>query len=111
MIRRPPRSTLFPYTTLFRSRHQVRLQHRCGPGRLPDELAAAREMVIPRALGAGPQAGEAQPAHRARPEQSFRVGRGGAPVLTEDGRDRLERLTRGLPKAPQALVTPHRSPP
>src|SRR5437016_11651176 len=24
MIRRPPRSTLFPYTTLFRSRRQVR---------------------------------------------------------------------------------------
>src|SRR2546426_3842830 len=23
MIRRPPRSTLFPYTTLFRSRHDV----------------------------------------------------------------------------------------
>src|SRR2546430_11207317 len=23
MIRRPPRSTLFPYTTLFRSRHQL----------------------------------------------------------------------------------------
>src|SRR3712207_9281512 len=29
MIRRPPRSTLFPYTTLFRSRHQqpARTQH------------------------------------------------------------------------------------
>src|SRR2546422_7430408 len=25
MIRRPPRSTLFPYTTLFRSNHQPRL--------------------------------------------------------------------------------------
>src|SRR5256885_5347958 len=25
MIRRPPRSTLFPYTTLFRSRHFLRL--------------------------------------------------------------------------------------
>src|SRR5947199_10747961 len=25
MIRRPPRSTLFPYTTLFRSRHADRL--------------------------------------------------------------------------------------
>src|SRR5258705_1416492 len=25
MIRRPPRSTLFPYTTLFRSRHAVTL--------------------------------------------------------------------------------------
>src|SRR5256885_12221233 len=24
MIRRPPRSTLFPYTTLFRSQHQAR---------------------------------------------------------------------------------------
>src|SRR3990172_6765270 len=28
MIRRPPRSTLFPYTTLFRSRPEVRV--RCG---------------------------------------------------------------------------------
>src|SRR5437868_13038959 len=33
MIRRPPRSTLFPYTTLFRSR---RLEHG------PDDLRAAR---------------------------------------------------------------------
>src|SRR2546422_8561902 len=30
MIRRPPRSTLFPYTTLFRSRE------RCGDGRTLD---------------------------------------------------------------------------
>src|SRR2546426_2000691 len=28
MIRRPPRSTLFPYTTLFRSRHPRRGHHR-----------------------------------------------------------------------------------
>src|SRR2546429_9133805 len=28
MIRRPPRSTLFPYTTLFRSRPHRRLAHR-----------------------------------------------------------------------------------
>src|SRR2546422_7401901 len=27
MIRRPPRSTLFPYATLFRSRHQPRAEH------------------------------------------------------------------------------------
>src|SRR2546421_7526195 len=31
MIRRPPRSTLFPYTTLFRSVHQI-----------PDALPSAR---------------------------------------------------------------------
>src|SRR3712207_8370989 len=28
MIRRPPRSTLFPYTTLFRSRHLLRAERR-----------------------------------------------------------------------------------
>src|SRR6266852_6877649 len=34
MIRRPPRSTLFPYTTLFRSPRPSRPQHRAGQ-RLP----------------------------------------------------------------------------
>src|SRR2546430_11400102 len=40
MIRRPPRSTLFPYTTLFRSpssggRRQTRSARRCWTGRAP----------------------------------------------------------------------------
>src|SRR5690349_24198287 len=30
MIRRPPRSTLFPYTTLFRSRRSRSLRRRCA---------------------------------------------------------------------------------
>src|SRR5258706_1646906 len=33
MIRRPPRSTLFPYTTLFRSRSALRHSIRCCRGR------------------------------------------------------------------------------
>src|SRR5690348_18120892 len=34
MIRRPPRSTLFPYTTLFRSRSEIRrVLARCHHGR------------------------------------------------------------------------------
>src|SRR5438445_8439740 len=33
MIRRPPRSTLFPYTTLFRSGSSKCVDHRCGTGR------------------------------------------------------------------------------
>src|SRR5256886_17417619 len=33
MIRRPPRSTLFPYTTLFRSRGTHPLPPRCAPRR------------------------------------------------------------------------------
>src|SRR2546430_12152770 len=36
MIRRPPRSTLFPYTTLFRSRRAL-------PARLQARFAAAEE--------------------------------------------------------------------
>src|SRR3712207_7390257 len=43
MIRRPPRSTLFPYTTLFRSSAQ---------SALPEVLRAARQLAQP-ILGRG----------------------------------------------------------
>src|SRR2546427_2937546 len=48
MIRRPPRSTLFPYTTLFRSNRQVdgRLAREAAP-----ELANAGGTVGSRHLG------------------------------------------------------------
>src|SRR2546430_16668978 len=46
MIRRPPRSTLFPYTTLFRSPRRVpatgRRRHRLPPRELP-RRASVRE--------------------------------------------------------------------
>src|SRR5260370_30386020 len=38
MIRRPPRSTLFPYTTLFRSL----LRRRSGAGRFPGRIREIR---------------------------------------------------------------------
>src|SRR5256885_13578972 len=43
MIRRPPRSTLFPYTTLFRSNHLFRLGHSSPLHGLlgPEEMARA----------------------------------------------------------------------
>src|SRR3712207_8274423 len=41
MIRRPPRSTLFPYTTLFRStRAMLRAAVELGPGNPSDEATA-----------------------------------------------------------------------
>src|SRR2546426_11294314 len=56
MIRRPPRSTLFPYTTLFRSRRQD------GAGRpLPDDV------VRPRAAADLARAGDRLPRGGARP--------------------------------------------
>src|SRR2546425_1965577 len=39
MIRRPPRSTLFPYTTLFRSVHRRAARRRRGPDRAAHRLA------------------------------------------------------------------------
>src|SRR3712207_7228875 len=45
MIRRPPRSTLFPYTTLFRSEHEL-----VEVGRL---LAMTRLLTLTGAGGAG----------------------------------------------------------
>src|SRR2546427_12326950 len=53
MIRRPPRSTLFPYTTLFRSRHRERARavrerlHR-EPDREPHQpRAGAEDPLLP----------------------------------------------------------------
>src|SRR3712207_7642037 len=57
MIRRPPRSTLFPYTTLFRSQAQQR--HELV------EAGGHRELLGRDAVGAAPQEPARQPgAHR-----------------------------------------------
>src|SRR3712207_7782384 len=55
MIRRPPRSTLFPYTTLFRSRVGRARGGRRGPGDLRGRRAGARDSrsVDPPADGGG----------------------------------------------------------
>src|SRR2546427_8297419 len=47
MIRRPPRSTLFPYTTLFRSDpvHRVR-RHHCGDGHHRAQRARGNHQVV-----------------------------------------------------------------
>src|SRR5258708_11103684 len=57
MIRRPPRSTLFPYTTLFRSGARIRRwigNARCPrPSTVPaGDLHRARLSVLPRGLAA-----------------------------------------------------------
>src|SRR3712207_7300494 len=57
MIRRPPRSTLFPYTTLFRSAGA-----RAPPARLPRGVPAAAAVRLRRHAGAAPPDAGAGPA-------------------------------------------------
>src|SRR2546429_9957111 len=69
MIRRPPRSTLFPYTTLFRSRHSSRASvpatHRLAPAAPEDPLGSIFvHKLVERASQRGPPKGLCQQAHR-----------------------------------------------
>src|SRR2546427_10397248 len=98
MIRRPPRSTLFPYTTLFRSGSPVRCgrtapgrrQGRCGADRAhrwrfrwhAEELTMSQDDT--RDLGT-PQAGKVAPeavALRAQPRPVTRLNRRTLAMLT-----------------------------
>src|SRR2546430_10875656 len=45
MIRRPPRSTLFPYTTLFRSPHRYRDAEARAPGEVPRPAGAGGRVL------------------------------------------------------------------
>src|SRR5256885_10503041 len=73
MIRRPPRSTLFPYTTLFRSQGEQVFSHEAGePGALRRccrELPDRAALLHPRADG---------------PQRSDRL----CPEVRRDGPDR-----------------------
>src|SRR3712207_7988899 len=47
MIRRPPRSSLFPYTTLFRSHARIDLLLDVDGRRVGDEIAAVQRVLAP----------------------------------------------------------------
>src|SRR5438034_5944514 len=81
MIRRPPRSTLFPYTTLFRSPRYVRLWHAGyswrdvfarppAPDAIEAQLAAvgSRPVELPRAT-TDEFGGHAEPIQQARSDR------------------------------------------
>src|SRR2546430_17152420 len=68
MIRRPPRSTLFPYTTLFRSaaRDPAGWRRRSLPGPRRSRPATGRGRARARSSPAGPYASLARLAGKAR---------------------------------------------
>src|SRR5258706_11003903 len=76
MIRRPPRSTLFPYTTLFRS-----LRSRRALPRLEARASHGRERASKNGLEDGP-----------RP-RLLAAGRGSRPARSEEHTSELQSLT------------------
>src|SRR5256885_10713828 len=92
MIRRPPRSTLFPYTTLFRSFDDVIASQLMEPeprdGRPDPEVSGSRNDEVPR---------NSAPRERQGPDLGGRRGvrvAGEAGVTLPDG-DRIVRVVRG----------------
>src|SRR3712207_9201206 len=59
MIRRPPRSTLFPYTTLFRSQGEIAVCRRAGrdldPAPVLESLERAEQVALVAVLEAAEQ--------------------------------------------------------
>src|SRR2546426_11748317 len=79
MIRRPPRSPLFPYTTLFRSHLRLVAQRPVAP--LPQQRVDRREEGGERLPRAGGRGDEGVPAPlNQRPGTALRLGRLGEPV-------------------------------
>src|SRR3712207_8719763 len=71
MIRRPPRSTLFPYTTLFRSRGRGRSPRDLSRCPAPPAAACSRTPPAPgRGRGSDPRWGSAGPASRSEEHTS-----------------------------------------
>src|SRR5438128_11200494 len=96
MIRRPPRSTLFPYTTLFRSP---------GPVDRLREAARRRGGFDVRRGGAGACADRAPQAHRRRRPGALGRGPGGAGEDTRRAQGRGAPMTKGPLDGRVAIVT------
>src|SRR2546429_9994643 len=113
MIRRPPRSTLFPYTTLFRSRDPVDVGGARAKARNPRVVREQRRRRVERRARRGRLAlGELTriPKARSRPAESIEMHhaeeepRAAVVRIAGDRRlERTDRVTVALGVAPQAI--------
>src|SRR3712207_7395664 len=81
MIRRPPRSTLCPYTTLFRSRGNRRVER--DPGAVRERVQDTGEVEPrpgPRVHDAPPPPGHGSGHHRTEDRKSTRLDSSHAPI-------------------------------
>src|SRR5256886_12236780 len=99
MIRRPPRSTLFPYTTLFRSQGTPRVRRTDGIQAVGNQLEVTLELVgrgVPGGVGFDPGSHEAD-------LQAERLVRVAATILLPPAPHLL-----AVPPQPGSQLGPHR---
>src|SRR2546422_1824193 len=101
MIRRPPRSTLFPYTTLFRSAQRGQIPAKDVETPLVGSEASCQGCDRP---GAGSDGGE---------EIELQRGQDGARILIELGDiaeiiEALDRIGAKRPRHPRSIASPKR---
>src|SRR2546426_9629171 len=99
MIRRPPRSTLFPYTTLFRSHFLARHEHPVGLQDLADHLVVRLDRLRDREIAVRPRAAARPQVERRHLEE----GEVGLARLEQDDVARSEEHTSEL-QSPCNLV-------
>src|SRR2546430_8343673 len=102
MIRRPPRSTLFPYTTLFRSRKGLRV---AAPGvvRVPGERVTGRGRASVRVAAVARRGREAQAAGPGQDRKSTRLNSSHSQISYAVFCLKKKKTTR----ATSSLITPH----
>src|SRR5256885_11203911 len=81
MIRRPPRSTLFPYTTLFRS-----VGYRCNPSREVNKSSNDYYHFVRLSFVLGRAAQTASPLYLGTPEQLYFIQRAFYEAVVPDSR-------------------------
>src|SRR2546422_11117094 len=96
MIRRPPRSTLFPYTTLFRSGREVRSRIEAQAVRAGGGLQVAREQIPDTAVGVAADGGKVGPTVARAARQRDRDARRRSPArdVQDMSRDAAHGATR-----------------
>src|SRR5207249_8397866 len=86
LIRRPPRPTLFPYTTLFRSRRRVRLERPLA--RACPRVASHRPRAAIADRRGGGRGGIRGTRHRPRRRAGLPAARGALAITASGRRDR-----------------------
>src|SRR5690554_507701 len=107
MIRRPPRSTLFPYTTLFRSEETAVFGVFCRRWGVP--LIDGGTVRLPRVVGQSRALDMILTGRPVKADEAFQMGLANRVVPHGESRDAAEALARQIAEFPQQCMLADRA--